>query len=175
MLRASRAIHVPGCLLMCILHTFQIVGRWKTVSPECMECRATIYDDSFIRQYIDDLLKNIRTQVVMKLIEPYTRIRIPFVSKELNIPAPDVEQLLVSLILDNRIQGHIDQVRTSDMQPLRSCGLAKTIGYKSLEAGNHPADCIAFPSLVLLYLSMRLIPNLGQKTCSNCHTVARVS
>ncbi|KAK9831921.1 hypothetical protein WJX74_008615 [Apatococcus lobatus] len=72
--------------------------------------KATIYDDSFIRQYIEDLLKNIRTQVVMKLIEPYTRIRIPFVSKELNIPAPDVEQLLVSLILDNRIQGHIDQV-----------------------------------------------------------------
>ena len=49
----------------------------------------------------------------MKLIEPYTRIRIPFVSKELNIPAPDVEQLLVSLILDNRIQGHIDQVSVS--------------------------------------------------------------
>ncbi len=46
----------------------------------------------------------------MKLIEPYTRIRIPFVSKELNIPTQDVEQLLVSLILDNRIQGHIDQV-----------------------------------------------------------------
>ena len=30
--------------------------------------------------------------------------------QELNIPEKDVEQLLVSLILDNRIQGHIDQV-----------------------------------------------------------------
>ncbi|GAB2230350.1 hypothetical protein Droror1_Dr00014613 [Drosera rotundifolia] len=30
--------------------------------------------------------------------------------KELNVPEGDVEQLLVSLILDNRIQGHIDQV-----------------------------------------------------------------
>lgn len=30
--------------------------------------------------------------------------------QELNVPEEDVEQLLVSLILDNRIQGHIDQV-----------------------------------------------------------------
>lgn len=30
--------------------------------------------------------------------------------QELNVPERDVESLLVSLILDNRIQGHIDQV-----------------------------------------------------------------
>lgn len=30
--------------------------------------------------------------------------------QELNVPEADVEQLLVSLILDNRVQGHIDQV-----------------------------------------------------------------
>ncbi len=106
-------------------------------------CRRTIYDDPFIRNYIEDLLKKIRTQVgdwhdspdgapvllghvseacssrpqqfwcmqvVLKLIQPYTRIRIPFVSQQLNIPEYDVEQLLVALILDSRIQGHIDQV-----------------------------------------------------------------
>ena len=113
-------------------------------------------DDPFISNYIEDLLKNIRTQVsatsplshrdtssipflcvqairshhfkdmklqldqypicsqvVLKLIQPYTRIRIPFVSQQLNIPEADVEQLLVSLILDNRINGHIDQVSAS--------------------------------------------------------------
>ena len=48
--------------------------------------------------------------MVLKLIQPYTRIRIPFISKELNIPEQDVEQLLVSLVLDSRISGHIDQV-----------------------------------------------------------------
>eukprot|EP00250_Pteridium_aquilinum_P033893 c6596_g1_i1 orf=193-1512(-) len=72
--------------------------------------RKTIMDDPFIRNYIEDLLKNIRTQVLLKLIKPYTRIRIPFISQELNIPEKDVEQLLVSLILDNRVHGHIDQV-----------------------------------------------------------------
>ncbi|MCD7453661.1 COP9/signalosome complex subunit Csn2 [Datura stramonium] len=72
--------------------------------------RRTIMDDPFIRNYIEDLLRKIRTQVLLKLIKPYTRIRIPFISKELNVPEKDVEDLLVSLILDSRIDGHIDQV-----------------------------------------------------------------
>ena len=59
---------------------------------------------------ISDLLRNIRTQVLMKLIKPYTRIHIPFISKELNIDASEVENLLVSCILDNMVQGRIDQV-----------------------------------------------------------------
>lgn len=47
-----------------------------------------------------DLLRNIRTQVLIKLIKPYTRIHIPFISNELNIDATDVEALLVQCILD---------------------------------------------------------------------------
>jgi COP9 signalosome complex subunit 2 len=84
-------------------------------------------DDPFIRTYIDDVLKNIRTQVLVKLIKPYTRIDIVFISKvlptllndlygltnswqELNVPAQDVEDLLVGLILDNKVKGRIDQL-----------------------------------------------------------------
>ncbi|KAF8943536.1 hypothetical protein BGZ47_005354 [Haplosporangium gracile] len=74
------------------------------------ENRATIMDDPFIRAYIDDVLKNIRTQVLIRLIKPYTRIEISFISRQLNIPAQDVEDLLVGLILDKKIAGHIDQV-----------------------------------------------------------------
>lgn len=59
----------------------------------------------------------------MKLIKPYTRIRIPFISTELHIPEPDVEALLVSLILDSRINANIDQV------------------HHILELGSDTADC----------------------------------
>ncbi|ORZ16492.1 PCI domain-domain-containing protein [Absidia repens] len=72
--------------------------------------RTSIMDDPFIRTYIDDVLKNIRTQVLIKLIKPYTRIEIGFISKQLNISAEDVEELLVGLILDGKIAGQIDQV-----------------------------------------------------------------
>ena len=76
------------------------------------------------------------SQVLLEVVRPYTRIRIPFISAELNISdaevksssAPcmpalsdrpplrlgvhvaQVEELLVSLILDGRISGHIDQM-----------------------------------------------------------------
>jgi COP9 signalosome complex subunit 2 len=72
--------------------------------------KKTILDDNFMKDYIDDLLRNIRTQVLLKILTPYTRIRIPFLALELNIAAKDVEDLMVSLILDNKIRGRIDQV-----------------------------------------------------------------
>lgn len=75
------------------------------------EHRQNIMDDPFIREHIEDLLRNIRTQVLIKLIKPYTRIHIPFISRQLNIETSDVESLLVSLILDNTVRGRIDQVR----------------------------------------------------------------
>ena len=35
-------------------------------------CRRTIYDDPFIRNYIEDLLENIRTQVCTSVIGAFT-------------------------------------------------------------------------------------------------------
>nr|XP_029724582.1 COP9 signalosome complex subunit 2-like [Aedes albopictus] len=62
--------------------------------------RNNIMADPFIREHIEDLLRNIRTQVLIKLIRPYTKITIPFISNELNIEPVEVESLLVSCILD---------------------------------------------------------------------------
>ncbi|GBF94078.1 COP9 signalosome complex subunit [Raphidocelis subcapitata] len=72
--------------------------------------KSTVMEDPFIRQHVEDLLRNIRTQVLLQLIKPYTQVRLPFISAKLNIPPADVEALLVSLILDGRVTGHIDQV-----------------------------------------------------------------
>jgi len=74
------------------------------------ENKKTILDDPFMRDYIDDLLKNIRTQVLLTILSPYTKIRIPFISQELNISPKEVEDLLVGLILDTKIRGRVDQV-----------------------------------------------------------------
>ncbi|KAI7868604.1 PCI domain-containing protein [Spinellus fusiger] len=74
--------------------------------------RAYIMGDTFIRAYIDDVLKNIRTQVLIKLIKPYTRINLEFISKQLNISVEEVEELLVGLILNEKIAGRIDQVNS---------------------------------------------------------------
>lgn len=49
-------------------------------------------------------------QVLIKLIKPYTQIKISFISGELNIDPAEVEMLLISCILDSTINGRIDQV-----------------------------------------------------------------
>eukprot|EP01104_Vermistella_antarctica_P020845 TRINITY_DN9107_c0_g1_i1.p1 TRINITY_DN9107_c0_g1~~TRINITY_DN9107_c0_g1_i1.p1 ORF type:complete len:448 (-),score=157.92 TRINITY_DN9107_c0_g1_i1:166-1509(-) len=85
------------------IHAFEKILR---------ENEATIMADPFIRLYIEDLLKSIRTQVLLKTLKPYTRIRLPFISRQLNIPEKDVETLVVSLILDRKILGKIDQVNS---------------------------------------------------------------
>lgn len=52
----------------------------------------------------------IRTQVLLKLIKPYLRIRIQFIAEQLNISMAQVESLLVALILDGHVDGRIDQL-----------------------------------------------------------------
>lgn len=37
--------------------------------------------DSFVKAYIDDLLTTLRTSVLLQLMQPYTRITIPFISQ----------------------------------------------------------------------------------------------
>lgn len=73
--------------------------------------RQSIMDDPFIREHIEILLRTIRTKVLMKLIKPYTKIRIQFLAQELNIDLDEVENLLVACILDQTIRGKIDQVQ----------------------------------------------------------------
>ena len=82
--------------------------------------KQSILEDSFIKYYIDDLLMNIRTKVLLILITPYTRIRMKFVAKELNIDVSLVEKLCVDLILDQKLDAYIDQI--NEMIQLKSKG-----------------------------------------------------
>mmetsp|Transcript_28059 Transcript_28059/g.58994 ORF Transcript_28059/g.58994 Transcript_28059/m.58994 type:complete len:559 (-) Transcript_28059:1472-3148(-) len=81
-----------------------------------------LMDDEFVREHVGDLLRTIRTQVIMRSIGPYTRIRLTRIAKDLNdIPVDDVESLLVSLILDGKLEGRINQVNgvlVKSSQPL---------------------------------------------------------
>ena len=74
--------------------------------------RKSIMEDPFMKDYINDLLRNIRTQFLLRILSPYTSIRIDFIAKELNISSQEVEELMIGLVLDNKIHGKIDQVNS---------------------------------------------------------------
>lgn len=129
--------HIEGKVKIVSFETYNI-NKKKTVKNISLQVIIIIYMKnsvilrviklkSFSRclnfsSIISDLLRNIRTQVLMKLIKPYTRIHIPFISKELNIDANEVENLLVSCILDNMVKGRIDQVnQVLELNREKSC------------------------------------------------------
>lgn len=70
----------------------------------------TIMADSFIRAYIGELLRSLRTQYLIDLIKPYTRLELAFLAKQLNVQKDEVEDLLIALILEGKVEGRIDQV-----------------------------------------------------------------
>lgn len=72
--------------------------------------RGTITADPFIQYFITDLLRSLRTQYIIDIIKPYTRLSLEYLSRTLNITREEVEGLVVGLILDEKIKGRIDQV-----------------------------------------------------------------
>jgi hypothetical protein len=49
--------------------------------------------------------------VLQKIIAPYTRVTLPALAEELNINTKEVEELIISLILDNTINAKIDEIK----------------------------------------------------------------
>jgi COP9 signalosome complex subunit 2 len=71
---------------------------------------AAVRGDSFVRAHVDELRRRVRQGVVLAAARPYARVRLGFLARKLGVEVEEVEQLLVGLILDGRIQGRIDQV-----------------------------------------------------------------
>eukprot|EP00929_Paragymnodinium_shiwhaense_P113363 TRINITY_DN81640_c0_g1_i1.p1 TRINITY_DN81640_c0_g1~~TRINITY_DN81640_c0_g1_i1.p1 ORF type:complete len:452 (+),score=136.20 TRINITY_DN81640_c0_g1_i1:141-1496(+) len=67
-----------------------------------------ILSDDFIKTYLQDLLRNIRLQVLQNIIKPYRRVALNFLATEINVAADEVTSLLVQLIMDEKISARID-------------------------------------------------------------------
>ncbi|KAK8074988.1 cop9 signalosome subunit 2 [Apiospora hydei] len=68
-----------------------------------------ILADPFIAENIDEVTRNMRTKAVVKLIAPYTRMKITWIARQLNISDAEVQDILGFLIVDGKIRGKIDQ------------------------------------------------------------------
>lgn len=65
--------------------------------------------DPFIAENIDEVTRNMRTKAVLKLIVPYTRMKLSWLAKKLRISEAEVQDIIGFLILDDKITGKIDQ------------------------------------------------------------------
>lgn len=65
--------------------------------------------DPFIAENIDEVTRNMRTKAVLKLVAPYTRFTLAFISKQLKISLSEVQDIVGFLIVDKRLRGKINQ------------------------------------------------------------------
>jgi len=72
--------------------------------------KKSISEDAFVAEHIQALLDNVRTQVLLKTVRPYSKVKLPHLSEELNIPEKELESLLVNLVLDDVLDAKINQV-----------------------------------------------------------------
>ncbi|KDO33345.1 hypothetical protein SPRG_02152 [Saprolegnia parasitica CBS 223.65] len=70
-----------------------------------------ISSDPLMKRYLNPLLRNIRSQVILKLVGPYQSVLLSSIASDMNIPVEDVELLMVELINDGRLHRKIDQQR----------------------------------------------------------------
>eukprot|EP01060_Flectonema_neradi_P037235 TRINITY_DN743_c0_g3_i1.p1 TRINITY_DN743_c0_g3~~TRINITY_DN743_c0_g3_i1.p1 ORF type:complete len:447 (+),score=96.99 TRINITY_DN743_c0_g3_i1:78-1418(+) len=69
-----------------------------------------ITSDPLICTYLAPLLRTVRTQVLQLSTKAYTAIKLSYLADDLCIPVSEVEELLVSMLLDGDLEGGIDQV-----------------------------------------------------------------
>lgn len=79
---------------------------------------ATLTDDDFIREFIADVLTELRIQYLIGAVRPYGSIRLSALADMLQLAEERVTSLVLMLTLDGRIRGRIDQVeRTLELAP----------------------------------------------------------
>jgi COP9 signalosome complex subunit 2 len=74
-----------------------------------LERNRDILADPFIAENIDEVTRNMRIKGVVKIIAPYTRMRLDWIAQTLKISEAEVRDILGFLIMDGKIQGRIDQ------------------------------------------------------------------
>lgn len=74
-----------------------------------LQSNKDLLSDPFIAENIDEVTRNMRTKAVLKLVAPYTRFTLAFISKQLKISLAEVQDILGFLIVDKKLHGKMDQ------------------------------------------------------------------
>eukprot|EP01029_Cantina_marsupialis_P031085 TRINITY_DN873_c0_g4_i1.p1 TRINITY_DN873_c0_g4~~TRINITY_DN873_c0_g4_i1.p1 ORF type:complete len:490 (-),score=162.99 TRINITY_DN873_c0_g4_i1:170-1639(-) len=102
------------------LHKAYEEGKIKRFQSILQNKNNKIKDDVVLGQLVEDILCNVRQQVICKRLGPFKSIRLSVLATELNTNIQEVQRLVERLILDEKIKGRIDQtsqiLRLDDQQ-----------------------------------------------------------
>jgi len=91
--------------------------------------RRSTLGDPFILAQVEALLLKLRAKYLLKLIEPYSRVRLSWLAQELQATIEETENIVLNLILDKSIKGgKLDQISNIlHLTPLKPDPYAKAL------------------------------------------------
>ncbi|GMR53391.1 hypothetical protein PMAYCL1PPCAC_23586, partial [Pristionchus mayeri] len=105
--------------------------------------RDVLMADPFIREHIEQLLCNIRTEVLLRIMTPYTRVRLSFLAKTLKVEEEVVKRLLVESILEKGLDARIDEREGLLMVKQCTESIPGTLSFEALSACAESIDSLS--------------------------------
>ena len=82
----------------------------KTIQRILADKNLDLLGDPFIATYLDDLLRSVRLSALTSLVAPYKAVKLDFLAMKMNVDVQEIRSLLSELILEEKIEGQIDQL-----------------------------------------------------------------
>jgi DNA-binding transcriptional regulator GbsR (MarR family) len=67
-------------------------------------------EEKFFLQYFRKLFNQLKKKSILDIISSYSRIRLNYISNELNIDIKEIEIIIGQLILDKQVFGNLNQI-----------------------------------------------------------------
>jgi hypothetical protein len=68
-------------------------------------------EEKFFLQYFGKLFNQLKKKSILDIISSYSRIRLNYISNELNIEVYEIEIIIAQLILDKQVFGNLNQIK----------------------------------------------------------------
>mmetsp|Transcript_884 Transcript_884/g.1202 ORF Transcript_884/g.1202 Transcript_884/m.1202 type:complete len:261 (+) Transcript_884:544-1326(+) len=83
----------------------------KTMTEVLNDKKINLLGDPFIAQYLDELLRSVRLKTLESICKPYKSVKLAFLARKIAVPVKEIKGLLSELILEERLEGQIDQLK----------------------------------------------------------------
>ena len=82
----------------------------KQIQKVLADTKVNLLADPFINTYLQDLMRGTRLKALEAICKPYKVVKLDFLARQMNVDLQEIRSLLSELILEEKLQGKIDQV-----------------------------------------------------------------